>query len=68
MKVKTAQGTKIHIILAGMTNCYLIQKDGINILVDSGVSKNYKKLKQQLKVILDHQLSIDYHFFNSHSL
>lgn len=63
MKVKTAQGTKIHIILAGMTNCYLIQKDGINILVDSGVSKSYKKLKQQLKVILDHRLlSIDYHF------
>jgi len=62
MKVKTAQGTKIHIILAGMTNCYLIQKDGINILVDSGVSKSYKKLKQKLKVILDHRLSIDYHF------
>ncbi|MDY6800893.1 MAG: MBL fold metallo-hydrolase [Bacteroidota bacterium] len=62
MKVKSAQGTKIHIILVGMTNCYLIQKDGINILVDSGVSKSYKKLKHQLKLILGDHRFIDYHF------
>ncbi|HSH50603.1 MAG TPA: MBL fold metallo-hydrolase [Bacteroidales bacterium] len=62
MKIKSARGTKIHIILAGMTNCYLIQKKGINILVDSGVSKSYKKLKHQLKLILGDHRFIDYHF------
>ena len=62
MNIKSARGTKIHIILAGMTNCYLIQKDHLNILVDSGVAKSYQKLKRQLKLILGDHPFIDYHF------
>jgi len=62
MNIKSARGTKIHIILAGMTNCYLIQKDHLNILVDSGVAKSYKELKRQLKLILRDRPFIDYHF------
>jgi len=61
MAIKSSKGTKIHILLAGMTNCYLIEKDTVTILVDSGVSKSYKKLNQQLKIILGKQPSIDYH-------
>ncbi|MEE4196020.1 MAG: MBL fold metallo-hydrolase [Bacteroidales bacterium] len=61
MKLKTSRGTKIHILRAGMTNCYLIQKDKINLLVDSGISKSYQSLMRQLKVITGAPSSLDYH-------
>ncbi|MFP4025506.1 MAG: MBL fold metallo-hydrolase [Thiohalospira sp.] len=61
MILKSSKGTKVHIILAGMTNCYLIQKDGINILVDSGVEKSYRKLNKQIKIILGSDPMIHYH-------
>ncbi|MGM0407885.1 MAG: MBL fold metallo-hydrolase [Bacteroidota bacterium] len=61
MKIKSSKGTKIHTLLAGMTNCYLINSNGINILIDSGTGKNYSRLKKNIKIVLDNHLTIDYH-------
>jgi glyoxylase-like metal-dependent hydrolase (beta-lactamase superfamily II) len=47
-KWETKKGTIIRMTRIGITNCYLIETNSTNILVDTGQSRHFKKLKSFL--------------------
>jgi hydroxyacylglutathione hydrolase len=56
----TRNGYEVYFILRGGCNCYLVRKDDINILVDTGSSKHFNKLQENLRSLKLRRSEIDY--------
>ncbi len=56
---KTTQGSKVHLLKIGITNCFLIVKNRTIFLVDTGQKRFSKKLETQLAILLNHS-PLDY--------
>lgn len=57
---KTKNGFKVKLFKIGITNCYLINYNNINILVDSGPKRFYKKIISLLKTNLAEGETLNY--------
>ena len=57
---KTSKGNKIRLIKIGITNCYLVEYNELNILVDTGQTNSRSKLSNSLKSTLDKTLGLNY--------
>jgi hydroxyacylglutathione hydrolase len=56
----TRNGYEVYFILRGGCNCYLVRKDDINILVDTGSSKYFETLQKNLRSLNLQHREIDY--------
>jgi len=57
---KTEKGSNIHLLKIGITNCFLVEKNEITLLIDTGQKRFSEKLKSQLSILLKKQNKLDY--------
>jgi glyoxylase-like metal-dependent hydrolase (beta-lactamase superfamily II) len=57
---KTEKGSNIHLLKIGITNCFLVEKNKITLLIDTGQNRFSEKLKSQLSILLKKQNKLDY--------
>lgn len=57
---KTSQGTNIHLLKIGITNCFFVEKGEASLLIDSGQKRFSEKLKSQISVNLKGHKKLNY--------
>ena len=57
---KTEKGSKINLLKIGITNCFLVEKNELTFLIDTGQKRFSEKLKSQLSILLKEHNKLDY--------